>query len=409
MNRGHHNCVAHDGLPGPAHARAHVRSLHRPASAPVRSGHEKGKAFGKAGIGLVVVGLMLMLLGERLSSLNAGMAVLLLALGAALIGFRVGANKHPDDDGTAATSPDADPQRALLLATIPLWVRQLEAVRREGDRAIDALARSFENIVASLEKALNESRHAVAGIQACGGVAAQIETANADLGGLVRSIQALHGDKGAMLTEIVRFGRELRAVNGEINQLALQTRLLSLNAAIEAARAGQAGRAFAVVVTEMRDLATRSSDASRRVAGQLNHIEAAVQSVQQKDDMRASSELGSIDQAETAIAVVMRRFTALSESLAQSVAIMDDGGVEVRKRIADALVALQFQDRVSQILEHTTRDLDKLRQYIAAGNLDGQVIASWQTEMAAKFSTHEELASVDGTQGKRESNNVTYF
>lgn len=409
MSRGHHNFVAHDGLPGSAHARAHVRSLHRPASAPARSGNEKGKAFGRAGIGLVVVALMLMLLGDRASSLNAGTAVLLLALGAALIGFRVGANKHPADDGTAATSPDADAQRELLLATIPLWVRQLEAVRQEGDRAIDALARSFENIVAGLEKALNESRNAVAGMQACGGVAAQIETANADLGGLVRSIQALHGDKGVMLAEIVRYGRELRAVNGEINQLALQTGLLSLNAAIEAARAGQAGRAFAVVVTEMRDLATRSSDASRRVAGQLNHIEAAVQSVQQKDDMRASSELGSIDQAETAITVVMRRFTALSESLAQSVAIMDDGGVEVRKRIADALAALQFQDRVSQILDHTTRDLDKLRQHIAAGTLDGQVIASWQTEMAANFSTHEELASVDGTQGKRESNNLTYF
>ena len=401
--------MAQDVLPGPAHATAHVRARQRLTDPPAGSGIEKGKVIGKVGIGLVVVALMLMLLGERASSLNAGTAVLLLALGAALIGYRVGADKHPADDGSAATSPDADPQRALLLATIPLWVRQLEAVRQEGDRAINALARSFEDIVAGLEKALNESRNAVAGMQACGGVAAQIETANADLGGLVRSIQALHGDKGAMLTEIVRYGRELRAVNVEVNQLALQTRLLSLNAAIEAARAGQAGRAFAVVVTEMRDLATRSSDASRRVAGQLNHIEAAVQSVQQKDDMRASSELGSIDQAETAITVVMRRFTALSESLAQSVAIMDDGGVEVRKRIADALVALQFQDRVSQILDHTARDLDKLRQHIATGTLDGQVIASWQAEMAANFSTHEELASVDGTQGKRESNNVTYF
>ena len=85
------------------------------------------------------------------------------------------------------------------------------------------------------------------------------------------------------------------------------------------------------------------------------------------------------------------------------------GGVEVRKRIADALVALQFQDRVSQILDHTARDLDKLRQHIATGTLDGQVIASWQAEMAANFSTHEEFASVDGTQGKRESNNVTFY
>lgn len=82
-----------------------------------------------------------------------------------------------------------------------------------------------------------------------------------------------------------------------INTLAEQTNLLALNAAIEAARAGEAGRGFAVVADEVRNLAKGSKESSDRIATLLDELQKASNQVFDAIKDNASSAQGTLEQA----------------------------------------------------------------------------------------------------------------
>jgi methyl-accepting chemotaxis protein len=91
------------------------------------------------------------------------------------------------------------------------------------------------------------------------------------------------------MKSVLKSSDEISQIVSAINQIAEQTNLLALNAAIEAARAGEAGRGFAVVADEVRQLAQKSGQSAgeinRLVTETNNRIESLAESLRALNDI----------------------------------------------------------------------------------------------------------------------------
>ena len=139
------------------------------------------------------------------------------------------------------------------------------------------------------------------------------------------------------ILEIARDSEGLLEINSVMNNIASQTNLLSMNAAIEAAHAGEAGRGFAVVANEIRKLAESSGQQSKTTANMLKKIKASIDSItKSSDDVLAR--FGAIDNGvrtvsehELNIRSAMEEQEAGGQQILDSVAKLKEITVSVQK------------------------------------------------------------------------------
>ncbi|MER2538576.1 MAG: methyl-accepting chemotaxis protein [Azonexus sp.] len=158
--------------------------------------------------------------------------------------------------------------------------------------------------------------------------------------------------------------REVRGRLGEIEGIAKQTNLLALNAAIEAARAGEAGRGFAVVADEVRDLSGRTNHFSQQIRAALTNMQVHIEASEKAIHHMAAQDMTFALTSKVDVENAMNGIEEVNRRTGDSVSELNVIAQQVESAVNQAVMSLQFQDMVTQLLGHVLRRLDILDEVV---------------------------------------------
>ena len=192
----------------------------------------------------------------------------------------------------------------------------------------------------------------------------------------------------------------LRSMAEDVSKLARQTNLLSINAAIEAARAGPSGRGFAVVAGEVRRLSAESGDTGRRIGAQVDEFGACMQQALDQATRSTAEDTRVIQQSEATINQVVGQVDVTVSQLHERAAEQSAHGARVKTQVEQLLVAFQFQDRVQQIVDQVQQSMQAAVAALAAAAREGRqpAAAEWQKLLSAGYTTDEQRNAGSRTQ-----------
>ncbi len=289
----------------------------------------------------------------------------------------------PAADGAAALAP---------LARV--WAGQVGAAIAHGSESVDALSSGFAAIEGQLAQALQAAEEAARSFGGEDGMAATVQAARERLQQVLSHIESAVAANHALMDSMgqaVQATRELGETAQSVERIAQMTTLLSINARIEAARAGPAGQGFAVVADEVRKLAAQAREDSQAILGRVERIgrvigdaAGAAEGLRRRDD-----EL--IQRCRDEMCEVIDGFGTGTERLLGASAALAGIGRETRASVADALMRLQYQDRVSQRLAHVQAGVEGFAAVLEAEGWPGaEEVAALEGALLASYTMPEE-------------------
>ena len=257
--------------------------------------------------------------------------------------------------GIVNTSNSLSSQSEQLNSSSKEFEKTIEQMREKASRIIESIKQMS---IAIIEVAKNSSSSAQKA-QETEKVVDYGTKSVQDVAREMKNIEKTVSAVSATITELGSSSEKIGVIIGVINDIADQTNLLALNAAIEAARAGEQGRGFAVVADEVRKLAERTTKATKE-------IEAMILSIQRNtQDAVTSMQKGQEEVSKGA---------EIAGKSAEAISNINSLMLKLKEMITQIATASEEQSQVSEEISFSSEEIIKAQDSAQAGSK--QVIAS---------------------------------
>jgi len=188
-----------------------------------------------------------------------------------------------------------------------------------------------------------------------------------DTGATITELAGEIGRAVDVVQTLARDSENIDAILVTIRSIAEQTNLLALNAAIEAARAGEQGRGFAVVADEVRNLAQKTQQATGEIQQMIQQLQNGTRDVVQVMEQSQSRTQRSVEQADAAAEAL--------QAITQAVSLIND----MNNQIASAA---EEQSAVAEDINRNVTNIGQVAQDVAGGAEEASQASAGLTRLA---------------------------
>lgn len=280
------------------------------------------------------------------------------------------------------TLPEADDDLELTAELLrPLKARsdgvaaKIREANRTTEREVLAIGESLRLIVAEARSHVEQSRATLEGF-ASANLTFLLEKHGTAMAQFVQRMQSQVTEQSRAARQATDQINRIVALGGSIERITMESKILALNANIQARRLGVAGDSFHVIAQEMMQFSMRVNEASkgiRELAEGLLEVLPRIESL--AGDLRTSSEdfSHSTDNRVNEVAAVN---TEMKEQVEQSMAAGESRLEQIIKLTYEALSHLQFQDPVAQDLMSCDKEVQACLQLVETWVAQGRLVAS---------------------------------
>ncbi len=189
-----------------------------------------------------------------------------------------------------------------------------------------------------------------------------------------------------VINDVDEHMRKIEKLLSDVQDIADQTNLLALNAAIEAARAGEAGRGFAVVADEVRNLSKNSDKFSEEIRVVVNSSKNNIEQARQMIEAMASKDMNVAISSKSNVDEMMGEVSKINKTVAANLSQVSSLTGQIEVNVGNAVRALQFEDMTRQLVDYIQSNTlhfqaltDEMR--VGLGFLQTGDASSWVKEL----------------------------